>query len=290
MTGLFELGRYLFAAFALCLVLEGVLPFLNPARPRNLEEPASGAVHPDKMRPRILRDGGPQKPDAYDEEVAEPRVMPDDMPRKTVPYMEEPPNVVGGFAAAADATARKYTADSTTWAGDQLAQFRVQAAVKRAARAAGGPIALAEKMHEESDARYGDARGRFREPAQLRVGIASAALQGLTLARLIVHSQQCLGIQSEARRDILGRLDDHGPAQEGLWRHGFDAAGAGELRQIARARVHAAAQCVHGVHIGPRKLKIVVSSHVCNSLGFAYMRVRRRPCGDTQGRRRLISE
>jgi uncharacterized protein YjeT (DUF2065 family) len=32
MTGLFELGRYLFAAFALCLVLEGVLPFLNPAR------------------------------------------------------------------------------------------------------------------------------------------------------------------------------------------------------------------------------------------------------------------
>jgi uncharacterized protein len=29
---LIELGRYLFAAFALSLVLEGVLPFLNPAR------------------------------------------------------------------------------------------------------------------------------------------------------------------------------------------------------------------------------------------------------------------
>ena len=26
-----ELGRYLFAAFALSLVLEGILPFLNPA-------------------------------------------------------------------------------------------------------------------------------------------------------------------------------------------------------------------------------------------------------------------
>jgi hypothetical protein len=62
-----------------------------------------------------------------DEEVAEPRVMPENMPRKTIPYLEEPPNVVGGFAAAADATARKYNADSATWAGDQLADFRTQA-------------------------------------------------------------------------------------------------------------------------------------------------------------------
>lgn len=62
-----------------------------------------------------------------DEETAEPRVMPENMPRKVTPYLEEPPNVVGGFAAAADATARKYNADSATWAGDQIAQARVKA-------------------------------------------------------------------------------------------------------------------------------------------------------------------
>jgi hypothetical protein len=62
-----------------------------------------------------------------DEEVAAPNVTPEDFPRKVVPYMEEPPNVVGGFADAATATAKKYTADSASWAGDQIAQFRTQA-------------------------------------------------------------------------------------------------------------------------------------------------------------------
>jgi hypothetical protein len=62
-----------------------------------------------------------------DEEVAEPRVMPEDLPRKVVPYMEEPPNLLAGLEGAADATVKKYNADAATWAGDQLSQFRVQA-------------------------------------------------------------------------------------------------------------------------------------------------------------------
>jgi hypothetical protein len=59
------------------------------------------------------------------EEVYTPQVTPEDLPRKIVPRMEQE-NVLGGFADAAEATAKKFTADSATYAGDQLSQFRQQ--------------------------------------------------------------------------------------------------------------------------------------------------------------------
>ena len=47
-----ELGRYLFGAFALYLVLEGVLPFLNPAATQRVMAKLS------RTEPRRLRWGG----------------------------------------------------------------------------------------------------------------------------------------------------------------------------------------------------------------------------------------
>jgi hypothetical protein len=60
------------------------------------------------------------------EETYTPQVQPEDLPRKIVPRMEPVP-VGQAFEGAADASNRKYQADSATWAGDQLAQARVQA-------------------------------------------------------------------------------------------------------------------------------------------------------------------
>lgn len=60
------------------------------------------------------------------EETYTPQVQPEDLPRKIVPRMETVP-VAQAFEGAADASNRKYQADSATWAGDQLAQARVQA-------------------------------------------------------------------------------------------------------------------------------------------------------------------
>lgn len=60
------------------------------------------------------------------EEGYTPQVQPEDLPRKIVPRMEAVP-VAQAFEGAADASSRKYQADSATWAGDQLAQARVQA-------------------------------------------------------------------------------------------------------------------------------------------------------------------
>lgn len=61
------------------------------------------------------------------EEGYTPQVSPEDLPRKIIPRMEPVP-VAEAFEGAADASNRKYQADSATWAGDQLAQARVKAA------------------------------------------------------------------------------------------------------------------------------------------------------------------
>jgi hypothetical protein len=60
------------------------------------------------------------------EEGYTPQVSPEDLPRKIIPRMEAVP-VGQAFEQAADASNRKYQADSATWAGDQLAAARVQA-------------------------------------------------------------------------------------------------------------------------------------------------------------------
>lgn len=60
------------------------------------------------------------------EETYTPQVQPEDLPRKIVPRMEPVP-VGQAFEQAADASNRKYQADSATWAGEQLAQLRTQA-------------------------------------------------------------------------------------------------------------------------------------------------------------------
>ena len=60
------------------------------------------------------------------EETYEPRVQPEDLPRKIVPRMEAAP-IGAAFAQATEATEQKYKADSAIWAGDEVAQFRTQA-------------------------------------------------------------------------------------------------------------------------------------------------------------------
>jgi hypothetical protein len=60
-----------------------------------------------------------------DEETYQPRVMPEDLPRKVVPEMSGA-SFGGGIAAIGDTLEKKYQADSAAWAGDQLAQFRVK--------------------------------------------------------------------------------------------------------------------------------------------------------------------
>lgn len=60
------------------------------------------------------------------EENYTPQVSPEDLPRKITPRMEPVP-VGQAFEQAAEASNRKYQADSATWAGEQLAQLRTQA-------------------------------------------------------------------------------------------------------------------------------------------------------------------
>lgn len=61
-----------------------------------------------------------------DEETYQPRVMPEDLPRKVVPEMSG--NSIGpGISQVGDVLEKKYQADSATWAGDQIAKARTQA-------------------------------------------------------------------------------------------------------------------------------------------------------------------
>lgn len=61
-----------------------------------------------------------------DEETYQPRVSPEDLPRKVVPEMSGA-NFGGALTNVADTLDRKYQQDSATWAGDQIAQARVKA-------------------------------------------------------------------------------------------------------------------------------------------------------------------
>lgn len=61
-----------------------------------------------------------------DEETYQPRVSPEDLPRKTVPEMSGV-SFGGALTNVADSLDRKYQQDSATWAGDQIAQARVKA-------------------------------------------------------------------------------------------------------------------------------------------------------------------
>lgn len=60
------------------------------------------------------------------EQIEEPQVSPEDLPRKLTPHMETVP-VGQAFEGAFDSINRKYQADSATYAGDQLAAFRQNA-------------------------------------------------------------------------------------------------------------------------------------------------------------------
>jgi hypothetical protein len=58
-----------------------------------------------------------------------PEVMPEDFPRKLTPRMEPQEAGLAGHAleSVADSMDQKYKADSATWAGEQISNFRVQA-------------------------------------------------------------------------------------------------------------------------------------------------------------------
>src|SRR5271167_1115958 len=60
-----------------------------------------------------------------DEATYQPQVMPEDLPRKIVPRANEV-SAAPAYEQALNATEQKYKADSVTWAGNQLAQFRQQ--------------------------------------------------------------------------------------------------------------------------------------------------------------------
>src|SRR5208282_4210974 len=83
------------------------------------------------------------------EETYTPQVQPEDLPRKIVPRDE---GISAGpeFAQAAQASEQKYKADSATYAGNELAQFRqssIQAldAAKQAVPAGQDPEGFADK-------------------------------------------------------------------------------------------------------------------------------------------------
>jgi hypothetical protein len=60
------------------------------------------------------------------EEGYTPQVQPEDLPRKIVPRANEV-SAIPAFADAANSIDKKYTADSATWASDQIAQARIKA-------------------------------------------------------------------------------------------------------------------------------------------------------------------
>lgn len=60
------------------------------------------------------------------EEGYRPQVMPEDLPRKIVPRLQDSP-VGGALEHLGNTIDAKYQADSATWAGNQLAAFRIKA-------------------------------------------------------------------------------------------------------------------------------------------------------------------
>ena len=61
-----------------------------------------------------------------DEEVSQPQVSPENLPRKLVPRAPES-SLGAGIASFGDSLNRKYDSDSATWAADQIAQRRLEA-------------------------------------------------------------------------------------------------------------------------------------------------------------------
>lgn len=62
-----------------------------------------------------------------DEGVYDPRVMPEDLPRKLTPEMRGPSPVGEALERLGDSASIKYQRDAATWAGDQVAALRVKA-------------------------------------------------------------------------------------------------------------------------------------------------------------------
>src|SRR5271170_5908456 len=88
-------------------------------------------------------------------ETYTPQVQPEDLPRKIIPR-DEGVTAAPAFAEAAEASENKYRADSATWAGNQLAQFRQQSiqsldAAKQAVPAGQDPEGFADKYLQSFD-------------------------------------------------------------------------------------------------------------------------------------------
>lgn len=83
-----------------------------------------------------------------------PQVMPEDLPRKITPRMEGSP-VGPALEQLGDTMEKKYQSDSATWAGNQLADFRVQAVKSledmKAAAPAGDPGDFTQKYLAQFD-------------------------------------------------------------------------------------------------------------------------------------------
>jgi hypothetical protein len=138
-----------------------------------------------------------------DEDIYQPRVQPEDLPRKIVPRMEAVP-VGQAFEGAFDASERKYQADSATWASDQIAQARVKAVqdLKTAQDNAptGDQTGFTEKYLSTFDKNTADlAQGTASNP------VASAMIQhGMTSLRQTLQTQT---MGWEAQQNVAYRQD-----------------------------------------------------------------------------------
>ncbi|HUP06840.1 MAG TPA: hypothetical protein VMU47_06805 [Caldimonas sp.] len=125
------------------------------------------------------------------EEVYRPEVTPESEPRKVIPEERQAP-LVGGVEAVAGALGQKYAADSATYAGDQLANLRVNTLKAlqdaKAAVPAGDPGNFAENFMAQYDSQAKATVGKAadnpiassmldRGASQLRASVFEHALE-----------------------------------------------------------------------------------------------------------------
>ena len=83
------------------------------------------------------------------EDIYRPQVQPEDLPRKLTPEDRGGPDIAQGVGQIGDVLQKKMAADTATWAGNTLADFRVAQAQKleqmKAAAPAGDPGNFTER-------------------------------------------------------------------------------------------------------------------------------------------------
>jgi hypothetical protein len=158
------------------------------------------------------------------EQVYRPEVEPENLPRKLVPEIRQGPVLAEDFSRAAgavsDAVDRKYQADSATFAGDQLADFRIKA------------IQNLEEMKQQAPA--GDP-GNFTERY-----LQSFDKQAEPLAASVEDNPYASGMVHNGLRELRTQLATHVMTWEAVQRKSYqnDSVGQNLNGQLPLVRAH----------------------------------------------------